>query len=63
MSEKEEANFVQLKVYLEPQAHLVFKLLCTHQRRTMTEVASSLIDEWIEEKAKTVDLNKLLREY
>lgn len=54
---------VQLKIYLEPRLHLVFKILCAHEKRRMTGVASELIESWVEEKAKRVDLNKLLREF
>lgn len=63
MKKEEEANVVQLKIYLEPRLHLVFKILCAHEKRRMTGVASELIESWVEEKAKRVDLNKLLREF
>ncbi len=40
----------QLKIYLDKEQHLLLKILCALEQRSMNSVITELIADWIEEK-------------
>ena len=39
-----------LKIYLDKEQHLLLKILCALEQRSMNSVITELIADWIEEK-------------
>ena len=42
-------NMTELSSYVDKDLKLRFKLACTAKQRTMSEVITELIEEWLEE--------------
>lgn len=42
-------NMTELSSYVDKDLKLRFKLACTAQQKTMSEVITELIEEWLEE--------------
>lgn len=43
---------IQMKIYLKPEIHKLFKMLCAKEGIFMNDVAGELIEAWVREKAK-----------
>ena len=42
----------QVKIYLDSEVHLIFKLLTTLEGTSMNQVINELVEQWVEEKKK-----------
>lgn len=46
------ASNIQMKIYLKPEIHKLFKMLAAKEGVYMNDIAGELIENWVRTKAK-----------